>query len=76
MDYCMGDCQMTNQIILAIEKVKAVRWMTAKGKVSSKPMPRLKTVEEVINDPEPDQSWMDTPIPKLKFHEWLQYSKK
>jgi hypothetical protein len=50
--------------------------MTAKGKVNSKPMPRLKTVEEVINDPEPDQSWMDTPIPKLKFHEWLQYSKK
>jgi hypothetical protein len=76
MDYCMGDCQITNQIILAIEKAKAVRWMTAKGKVSSKPMPRLKTVEEVINDPEPDQSWMDTPIPKLKFHEWLQYSKK
>lgn len=72
MDYCLGDCQMTNLIILAIQKARAVRWMTARGKISSKPMPRLKTVEEVIHDPGPDQSWMDTPIPKPKFYQWVQ----
>ncbi|MFT5133988.1 MAG: hypothetical protein ACI9SC_002461 [Gammaproteobacteria bacterium] len=72
MDYCLGDCQMTNQVVLAIQKAKKVQWMTAKGKISSKPMPRLKTVEEVIQDPEPDQSWMDTPMPRLKFYQWVQ----
>ena len=35
-------------------------------------MSRLKTVEEVIQDPEPDQSWMDNPLLKTKFYEWVQ----
>ena len=72
MDYCLGDCQMTNLIIIAIQKAQKIRWMTARGKISSKPMPRLKTVEEVIRDPEPDQSWMDKPMPKVTFYQWIQ----
>ncbi len=72
MDYCLGDCQMTNLIVLAIQKAREVRWVTGRGRISSKPMPRIKTVEEVIRDPEPDQSWMDTPIPKSKFYKWIQ----
>jgi hypothetical protein len=35
-------------------------------------MPRLKPVEEVIHDPDPDQSWMDAPMPKVKFYQWVQ----
>ncbi|MBW2163322.1 MAG: ribonuclease H-like domain-containing protein, partial [Deltaproteobacteria bacterium] len=65
MDYCLGDCQMTNLIVLAIQKVRQTRWVTGRGRISSKPMPRFKPVEEVIQDPEPDQSWMDTPMPKV-----------
>ena len=72
MDYCLGDCQMTNLIVLAIQKVRQIRWVTGRGHISSKPMPRFKPVEEVIHDPEPDQSWMDTPMPKVKFYEWVQ----
>ena len=72
MDYCLGDCQMTNLVVLAILEAQMVRWVTARGTVSSKPIPRLKTVKEVMQDPEPDQSWMDTPIPKTKFCEWVQ----
>ena len=72
MDYCLGDCQMTNLIIRAIIEARQVQWVTARGYVSAKPMPRLKPVEEVIRDPGPDQSWMDTPIPKHKFTQWVQ----
>ncbi len=72
MDYCVGDCQMTNLIVQAIQKAGETRWVTAKGRIRSKPMPRLKPVEEVIRDPEPDQSWMDAPIPKAKFYKWVQ----
>lgn len=71
MDYCLGDCQMTNQIVRAIQKAGEVRWVTAKGYVSSKPMPRLKPVAEVIKDPPPDQSWMDNPMQKIKFYQWV-----
>ena len=71
MDYCLGDCQMTNQIVRAIQEARQVLWTTSSGHISSKPMPRLKSVEEVIQDPAPDQSWMDKPIPKTKFYEWV-----
>lgn len=72
MDYVLGDCQMTNQIVRAIMDAGQVRWVTAKGTVSSKPMSRLKTVEEVIGDPEPDQSWMSEPMPRRKFYQWVE----
>jgi len=72
MDYCLGDCQMTNLIVLSIQKARQIRWVTGRGRVSSKPMPRFKPVEEVIQDPGPDQSWMDTPMPKMKFYQWIQ----
>ena len=71
MDYVVGDCQMTNLIVLAIQEARQVRWVTSKGHISSKPMERLKAVEEVIEDPDPDQSWMDEPLPKKKFYEWI-----
>ena len=72
MDYCLGDCQMTNLIVLAIKKERQTRWVTSRGQIGSKPTPRFKSVAEVIQDPEPDQSWMDTPIPKIKFYEWVK----
>jgi hypothetical protein len=72
MDYCLGDCQMTNQIIRAIINSKTVRWITAKGTTGSKPMPGLKPVETIIPEPSPDQSWMENPIPKEHFYRWIQ----
>lgn len=72
MDYCLGDCQMTNLIVCAIQKTQQVRWVTSKGSISSKSMQRLKSVAEVIQDPEPDQSWMDTPMQKAKFYKWIE----
>lgn len=71
MDYCLGDCQMTNLIFRAILETRQVRWVTTRGSVNSIPMTRLKPVEQVIQDPDPDQSWMDSPIPKRKFFEWV-----
>ncbi|HOV75007.1 MAG TPA: hypothetical protein P5318_05555 [Candidatus Hydrogenedentes bacterium] len=70
MEYVMGDCRLTNRIFLAIEQHKRIRWIAAKGAVREIYMPRLKTVEEVLKDPEPDQSWMKTPLRRSKFCEW------
>ncbi|GBE04894.1 MAG TPA: hypothetical protein ENH31_08010 [Nitrospirae bacterium] len=72
MDYCLGDCQMTNLIVRAIQESREVRWVTASGRVRTEPMPQLKPVQQVVNEPVADQSWMDTPIPKTKFYKWLQ----
>jgi hypothetical protein len=75
MDYCLGDCQMTNKIVHAIQKRKKVQWITAAGQNKTESMVRLKTVEEVIQDPPPDQSWMRgdfKPTPKRTFYKWVQ----
>ena len=72
MEYCLGDCQLTNQIIAEIMTKKRVNWITASGKNSSEPMPALKPVGQVIDEPMADQSWMSTPLLKSKFHEWVQ----
>jgi len=72
MKYVVGDCQITNLIVLAIQESQEVRWVTRDGSIRSEPMERLKSVEEVISDPSPDQSWMDKPLPKSKFSAWLQ----
>lgn len=71
MDYCLGDCQMTNLVIRAIQKRHGLSWITAKGTASSRPMPRLETVETVIHLPGPDQSWMNDPIQKTSFYDWI-----
>jgi len=74
MDYVLGDCQITNQVVAAIQEEQRVRWITTKGDNRWRPMPRLKTALEVICDPEPDQAWMDNPIPKSKFCEWALHA--
>jgi hypothetical protein len=72
MDYVVGDCQITNQIVDAIAQRGSVMWRTKSGSVSSEPMRRFKTVAEVLRDPEPDQSWMKGPgMRRRHFIEWI-----
>lgn len=70
-DYVMQDSRITNDIVAAIVQRKEVRWVTARGTVSREPMSPLKTVRAVLADPEPDQSWMDRPMPRRRFHRWI-----
>jgi len=71
MDYVLGDSQLTNQIVTAIQRRREICWITRKGVARTEPMRKLKTVEAVLRDPEPDQSWMDTPIPRSDFCRWF-----
>ena len=70
-EYVLGDCQITNQIVQAIRDGGKVQWVNRSGEVKSKPMHPLKTVEEIIAAPGPDQSWMSRPLPKASFHRWI-----
>jgi hypothetical protein len=72
MDYVVGDCQITNQVVEAILQRRRVTWRTKSGTLSMESMPRFKTVAEVLRDPEPDQSWMKGGgMKRQKFTEWL-----
>lgn len=71
LDYVAGDCRITEAVVARIEAGRAVRWRTQRGSVSSEPMPALRRVRELLDAPEPDTSWMDTPLPRSKFTQWL-----
>ncbi|MBI1382230.1 MAG: hypothetical protein GC161_14225 [Planctomycetaceae bacterium] len=71
LDYVAGDCRITNAVFEAIEKERRIRWRTKKGTISSEPMAKLLPVRELLHAPEPDVSWMSTPLPRSKFTAWL-----
>ena len=71
MGYVLGDSQITNLIVKEIIKQKRIEWVTQRGENKSEPIPRLKTVEEILKDPKPDQSWMSTPIDREDYYRWF-----
>jgi len=70
-DYVLGDARMTNEIVSAVIRRREIAWITQRGKRSTVLVPRLRTVEDCMRDPMPDQSWMGSPIPQEKFTRWL-----
>lgn len=71
IDYVIGDCEITNAVIAKISEAGGVRWITQRGKPSTEPMPMFHKVRNLLELPMPDQSWMDSPIPREKFAGWL-----
>lgn len=70
-DYVTGDARMTVEIVSAIARSKRIVWVTRRGTPDAVSLPSLRTVEECLGDPMPDQSWMDAPLPQEKFAGWL-----
>lgn len=70
-EYVLGDVRMTNEIVSAIVRRREIAWVTQRGKRSTVPLPHLRTVQECMRDPMPDQSWMSRPIPQERFARWL-----
>jgi hypothetical protein len=70
--YVQADARMGVEIARAIQRRRQIAWVTQKGTLSSIPLPRLRTVEDCLSDPMPDQSWMTSPIPQAKFAGWMR----
>lgn len=73
--YVQGDARMAVEIAAAIERKRQIAWVTQKGTRSSVALPSLRTVEDCLDDPMPDQSWMSTRIPQSKFAGWMKKGK-
>jgi len=71
MDYVASDCQITNLIINEILKRKEIAWITQRNEIKTEPVLRMKTVGEILEDPEPDQSWMRNKLPRKSFYAWF-----
>lgn len=71
IEYVRNDVQITHDIVTRIDAEGQITWRTKRGDIRSEYIGPLKTTQEVLLEPEPDQSWMDSPIPRRKFYDWI-----
>ena len=70
--YVAQDVRATMQIAQTCEQRRKLEWITRKGTKSSMPLPNgWLTVQQALKLPEPDTSWMSTPMPRRDFTAWL-----
>jgi hypothetical protein len=72
IDYVCQDARITLQVALACEKARSFAWVTRRGTISTIELPRgWLPVREALRLPEPDTSWMDDPMARERFTEWM-----
>jgi hypothetical protein len=72
MDYVSQDVRIALQVAAICEGQRRFDWITRRGTTSSMELPRgWLTVQEALRLPEPDISWMNNPIPRREFAQWL-----
>ena len=72
LGYVAQDVRSTLEVALAIKQRKGLTWISKSGRRNSLPIPRLLTVAEALQLPEPDTSWMSEPMPRTKFVGWMK----
>ena len=72
LDYVAQDARATLSVGQACEERSEICWITRKGYPTCKPLPDgWLTVTQAMALPEPDTSWMDSPMLRTKFTDWL-----
>jgi hypothetical protein len=75
LDYVAQDVRTAMQIAQTCEQRRRFEWITRKGTKSSMPLTNgWLTVEEALGLPEPDTSWMSSPLSRREFTAWLSAS--
>jgi hypothetical protein len=72
LDYAAQDVRTTLDLARAVEKAKAIRWTSSRGKPMQVEIKHWLTVREALALPKPDTSWMTNPWPRSKFTSWLK----
>ncbi len=71
LTYLRGDVEQTLALAENILKTHSIRWTSGRGKPQSVSVPKLLTVRECFDIPEPDTSWMSDPPEREDFVKWI-----
>jgi RNase_H superfamily len=72
LDYVAQDCKVTLNVASQAESKHRFSWVTKKGGTSGFALPRgWLTVREAMALPLPDTGWMDKPLQRSRFTQWL-----
>lgn len=69
--YVAQDAKVTLVMAMIAERRMGIMWIARSGAVKYLSFPRWLTVQEAMALPEPDTGWMDNPIPRSRFVEWM-----
>ncbi len=73
IDYCVQDVQSTLELAIATERKGRLTWRSRAGNPMVLPIRGgWKTVDDSLRIPEPDTSWMDRPLYRSEFTDWLR----
>jgi hypothetical protein len=72
LDYCAQDVRSTLEVALEIERRRALTWISKSGRRNHLTIQKLLTAAESLQLPEPNISWMDSPILRSRFTAWMQ----
>ncbi len=73
LDYVAQDVRTTLNLACTCEQKRSLRWITRKGTTSECVLPKgWLSVKDSLHLPEPDVSWMDSPMPRNQFTGWLR----
>ena len=72
LDYVSQDVGATLELARACEQQRALRWVARSGNVRDMTLGSgWLTVDAAMRLPEPDTSWMDDPMSRNRFTDWL-----
>ncbi len=72
LDYLKDDVRATLEIARDCERQRRLRWKTQRGRIGEMPLPSgWRTVREAMKLPRPDTSWMDKPLSRASFTDWI-----
>jgi hypothetical protein len=72
LDYVTQDVRITLDVAQACDRKRAFVWLTRKGTPSRMPLAHgWLSVAEALELPQPDTSWMSSPLRRSNFTRWL-----
>ena len=72
LEYVAQDVRTTLAVARFVDAWGSIQWTSKSGKSNSVEIGQWLTVQESLELPEPDTSWMLDPWPRTKFTGWLQ----
>jgi hypothetical protein len=72
LDYLKDDVLQPLELAETIEARKKMQWINKRGVRHEMPVPKMLTVKECFEIPEPDVSWMDDPPKRADFVGWMK----
>jgi hypothetical protein len=70
LEYVKQGAITTWEVFLESSKRKSINWISRSGKYQYMTIPEWKSVSECLKYPEPDTSWMSSPMKRESFLEW------